>query len=112
MMNTIKVLAVATCLLGPTLSPGAVAQDNGAVDAGVRKLSIGNMTCRSLLQASGTQRDLLLALFHGYVAGKQGTPELDTVRMSFLTDAVVDHCIDNPDDRVLAAFAASAKAGG
>ena len=77
----------------------------------VRQLPITTLTCRQLLQANGADRDLLLALFHGYVAGKAGTATLDTVKMSFATDAVVDHCIEKPNDPLLAAFAAAGEDG-
>lgn len=76
-------------------------------DPAARSLSITSLSCRALLQAGGGDRDLLLALLHGYVAGKAGKGELDTVKMSFVTDSVVDHCIDKPKDPVLAAFAAA-----
>lgn len=82
-----------------------------AADAAVRELPINTTSCRQLLQASGQSRDLLLALFHGYVAGKNGVAKLDTVDMSFATDAVIDHCIDKPGDSLLAAFAAAGKDG-
>ena len=77
----------------------------------VRVLSITTMTCQQLLQAGGDDRNLLLALFHGYVAGKADKSSLDTVKMSFATDAVVDHCIDKPSDPLLAAFAAAGEDG-
>lgn len=77
----------------------------------VRTLSMTSTTCQQLLQAGGEDRNLLLALFHGYVAGKADKSTLDTVKMSFATDAVIDHCIEKPSDPLLAAFAAAGEDG-
>lgn len=93
------------------LSPIAFAAQSAdsPIDEQARSLPIATLTCRDLLQASGQKRDLLLALMHGYVAGKKGLQTMDTVEMSFVTDMVVDHCIEAPSDRLLAAFAATEK---
>ena len=106
MKNFMMLLALAI-----TASPSAVAAQSAevATDDQVRTLPIASLTCRDLLQASGQKRDLLLALMHGYVAGKKGLQKVDTVEMSFVTDMVVDHCIEAPSDRLLAAFAATEK---
>lgn len=81
----------------PTAEEAQAAED-------ARALPVTTLTCRSLLQASGDERDLLLAIFHGYVAGKRGDATMDTVKMAFATDDVVAHCIDKPDATVLDAF--------
>lgn len=106
MKNFMILLALAT-----TASPIASAQQRAEAPADdqARMLPIAALTCRDLLQASGQKRDLLLALVHGYVAGKKGQQSIDTVDMSFVTDMVVDHCIETPSDRLLAAFAATEK---
>lgn len=99
--------------LAITASPAAIAAQSteATADDQVRSLPIAALTCRDLLQASGQKRDLLLALMHGYVAGKKGLQSVDTVEMSFVTDMVVDHCIEAPSDRLLAAFAATETRG-
>jgi hypothetical protein len=102
---------LAALVLALLSSPIAAQDASPAPSDEVRALPITTMTCRQLLQASGSDRDLLLALFHGYVAGKAGKASLDTVQMSFATDAVVDHCIDKPGDPLLAAFAAAGNDG-
>lgn len=107
----IRSLTAALLLALVALPLAAQAPADAAPSAEVRELPISTMTCRQLLQASGDDRDLLLALFHGYVAGKAGKTSMDTVKMSFATDAVVDHCIDKPGDPVLAAFAAAGEDG-
>lgn len=107
----IRFLCVALPLVLIALPVAAQAPAEDAPSDEARSLPITTMTCRQLLQASGADRDLLLALYHGYVAGKAGAANLDTVKMSFATDAVVDHCIDKPGDPLLAAFAAAGEDG-
>lgn len=106
-MKNFMILAALTI----TASPAAIAAQSAETptDDQARTLPIAALTCRDLLQASGQKRDLLLALMHGYVAGKKGLQSVDTVDMSFATDKVVDHCIEAPSDRLLAAFAATGK---
>ncbi len=74
-----------------------------------RDLPVATLTCRELLQANGQERDLLLAMMHGYMAGKRGLQSVDTVEMSFVTDMVIDHCIQAPSDRLVHAFDATEK---
>lgn len=101
-----------TILLAVVGLPVAAQSTNEAAPSEeVRLLSISTMTCQELLQAGGEDRNLLLALFHGYVAGKADKSTLDTVKMSFATDAVIDHCIEKPSDPLLAAFAAAGEDG-
>lgn len=109
-MTSFRIAAV--LLLGLLALPEvrAESRDEPLDDPSVRTLSLSSLSCRALLQAGGADRDLLMALLHGYVAGKADKATLDTVSMSFVTDAVVDHCIDKPNDPVLAAFAAAGSA--
>jgi len=102
--------AFSALFLSLVLASAARGESAAELDADkAHALPVATLDCRTLLQAGGEERDLLLALFHGYVAGKAGAAEMDTVKMSFTTDRVIDHCIDNPDDSVLAAFAASSE---
>lgn len=106
----IVMMLVALAVTASPLAAGAQERAQATADnEAARTLPVATLTCRDLLQASGQQRDLLLALMHGYVAGKKGLQSVDTVDMSFATDRVVDHCIEAPSDRLLAAFAATEK---
>lgn len=68
-------------------------------------LDIEGMTCRYLLTAGGTERDLLLSFFHGYFAGKAGPDAVhDVDKMADRTDAVVEWCVDHPAATLVRAF--------
>jgi hypothetical protein len=108
-----KIRSIVLTLMCAAVGSAVVAQAPAAdpPSEAVRQLPITTMTCQQLLQAGGDDRNLLLALFHGYVAGKADKAALDTVKMSFATDAVIDHCIEKPSDPLLAAFAAAGEDG-
>jgi HdeA/HdeB family len=109
MLATIAILVAtgAACAQAQTPPAAAEAPVEARASEEARSLPVTTLTCRSLLQASGDERDLLLAVFHGYVAGKRGDPSMDTVKMSFQTDDIISYCIDKPDARVLDAFTAA-----
>ena len=60
--------------------------------------------CKDVMRLSGSEREVSLALVHGYRLGKMGTTEFDVEVLSDLTDRFVDYCLDNPQDNALAAF--------
>lgn len=66
-------------------------------------------TCKDVMRLSGQDRDVALALAHGYVLGKKGTTKYEIDRLAQITDNFVDHCLDNPKDNALAAFEKIAK---
>ncbi len=61
-------------------------------------------TCKDVMRLSGQDRDVALALAHGYVLGKKGTTRYEIDKLAAITDKFIDHCLDNPKDNALAAF--------
>ena len=66
-------------------------------------------TCKDVMRLSGQDRDVALALAHGYVLGRKGTTKFEIDRLALITDKFIDHCLDNPKDNALAAFEKIAK---
>jgi len=66
-------------------------------------------TCKDVMRLSGQDRDVALALAHGYVLGKKGTTKYEIDKLAQITDRFIDHCLDNPKDNALAAFEKIAK---
>ena len=73
----------------------------------VRDLA-GN-TCKDVMRLSGQDRDVALALAHGYVLGKKGTTKYEIDVLAGITDRFIDHCLDNPKANALDAFEKIAK---
>ena len=60
--------------------------------------------CKDVMRLSGSERENSLALVHGYRLGKMNTTQYEIETLSDLTDRFIDHCLDNPNDKALAAF--------
>jgi hypothetical protein len=69
-----------------------------------RNAGLDQLDCRTLLRISGDDRSYTLLYLHGFVSGKTGLLRLDVQTMSEVTDRVIDHCIDNPSDKLLPVF--------
>lgn len=78
------------------------AQGADSPEGDVRDLK--NFTCKDMMRLSGQDRDLALALAHGYVLGKKGTTQYSIEALGQITDKFLDHCLDNPKDNALASF--------
>ncbi|SDJ53723.1 HdeA/HdeB family chaperone [Aliiruegeria lutimaris] len=68
---------------------------------------VGEFTCRDLLMRGGEERDFVLVFMHGFMSGKMNEMTFDTEALTEATDAVVESCIGNPDQPLLAAFEAA-----
>ena len=66
-------------------------------------------TCKEVMRLSGQDRDVALALAHGYVLGRKNTTRYEIDALAQITDKFIDHCLDNPKENALAAFEKIAK---
>jgi hypothetical protein len=60
--------------------------------------------CKDVMRLSGGEREYALAFVHGYRLGKKGTTQYEIEALAAITDKFIDHCLDNPGDKALAAF--------
>jgi hypothetical protein len=74
---------------------------------GMRDLA--SNTCKDVMRLSGQDRDVALALAHGYVLGKKGTTKFEVDVLAGITDKFIDHCLDNPKANALESFEKIAK---
>jgi len=72
-------------------------------------IDIGKMTCKQLMSGSDMDREVGLAFFHGYLAGKKNRQTVDLPAASVLSDKVRDYCLSNPTSTVMDAFIKSEK---
>ena len=70
---------------------------------------LNDFLCKEVMRLSGSERENALALLHGYSLGKNNTTEYQIEALAAVTDNFIDHCLDNPDDKALAAFEKIAK---
>lgn len=70
---------------------------------------LNDFLCKDVMRLTGSERENALALLHGYSLGKNNTTEYQIEALAAVTDNFIDHCLDNPDDKALAAFEKIAK---
>jgi hypothetical protein len=72
--------------------------------AGQNARDLKSNTCKDMMRLSGVDRDVAMALAHGYVLGKKGTTKFEIDKLTQVSEKFFDHCLDNPKDNALAAF--------
>ena len=72
-------------------------------------LGINKMTCKQLMSGNDIEREVGIAFFHGYMAGKKDRQIIDLPAASVLSDKVRDYCLSNPTGTVMEAFKKSDK---
>ena len=77
--------------------------------SGENTIHIGKMTCKELMGGNDTDREVGIAFYHGYLAGKKGSQTIDLPTASALSDRVKDYCLSNPTSTVMDAFTKSVK---
>jgi len=98
-------LAFATLTALSLAGTGALAADPPSQNA----RDLKDNTCKDVMRLTGQDRDVALALAHGYVLGKKGTTKYEIDKLAQITDKFIDYCLDNPKENALAAFEKIAK---
>ena len=103
MWSTRLGLVIATSLAAAALA------GTSALAADQPKRDLKNNTCKDIMRLSGQDRDVALALAHGYVLGKKGTTQYEIDVLAGITDKFIDYCLDNPKANALESFEQVAK---
>ena len=94
------VIALATLSALSFAGPNALAADAPGQNA----RDLKNNSCKDVMRLSGQDRDVAVAMAHGYVLGKKGTTKFEIDNLTQITDKFFDYCLDHPNDNALAAF--------
>ncbi|WP_163337610.1 HdeA/HdeB family chaperone [Desulfopila sp. IMCC35008] len=73
------------------------------------KIDISELTCKELMRGNNNDREIGLAFYHGFLAGKKNDHTVDLHAAFLLTDRVKDYCISNPTATIMEAFTKSLK---
>ena len=68
------------------------------------KKDLGTFSCKQVMRLSGEDREVALALAHGYVLGKKGTTQYEIEALAQITDQFIDYCLDHPTENALQSF--------
>jgi hypothetical protein len=66
--------------------------------------SIGQYQCRDVMRDSGANRDVAIAFLHGFLLGKSGRTDFNLDDLHKQTDAFVERCLSNPDEKAVDAM--------
>jgi hypothetical protein len=94
-MKLEAVIAAAVVLLAGL--PPAAAQD-------AKDRTIEQYQCRDVMRDSGANRDVAIAFLHGFLLGKSGSSRFNLEDIQRQTDAFIDRCLDNPQEKAVDAM--------
>jgi len=99
MYKSHRVLAVAVtftmlCLGGSTAFAGELSESKDFKDN----------KCKDVMILSGEDREIAIALAHGYMLGKKNTTRYVPEVLGVATDNFMDYCLDHPADNALEVF--------
>ena len=93
---------VLVLMIGVALTVGPAWSEEGKLSENT--LDIGKLTCKELMGGSDIEREVGIAFFHGYMAGKKNRQAIDLPAASALSDKVRDFCLSNPTNTLMDAF--------
>ncbi len=103
-MNQLKWIVVSTAFLLTIPSVIVYGQNGTKQQEAASKINIETLPCRYLLKLRDKDKEATMVYFHGFVSGKNNQLTVDVVKLEDISDKVIDHCIDNPNDSLLKIF--------
>jgi hypothetical protein len=97
--NHSTLIAVALTAASLFVAPSAF-----AAEASAETDDLAEFTCKDVMRLSGDEREIAIALAHGYVLGKKGQTSYQTDTLAEITDAFIEYCLDNPTEKALKSF--------
>ncbi len=105
-MNQFKWIAVVSTAFVLSISSVSVSVygQNGPKQEDTSMIDAETLACRFLLKLNDSERQATLAYYQGFMSGKQNELMVDVEKLGEVSEKVIDHCIDNPDDSLLTIF--------
>jgi HdeA/HdeB family len=69
--------------------------------------AVEDYLCRDVMRDSGANRDVAIAFLHGFLLGKSGSSRFNPAVVKAQTDAFVERCLSNPDEKATEAMSAA-----
>ncbi|MGE3146805.1 MAG: HdeA/HdeB family chaperone [Pseudorhodoplanes sp.] len=73
---------------------------------GERNRNIDQYACKDVMRDSGANRDVAIAFLHGYLLGKSAGANFSLDKIQRETDAFIERCLDNPNEKAVDAMTA------
>jgi len=84
------------------LAGGWTVGPSRAEEAGDR--AVEQYRCKDVMRENGSNREIAIAFLHGFLIGKSGSSTFNVDALRKQTDAFMDHCLDNPNERAVDAM--------
>jgi hypothetical protein len=69
-----------------------------------RDRTVDQFQCRDIMRDSGADRDVAIAFLHGFLLGKSGLVQFNLDDLHKRTDAFIEHCLSNPNEKAVDAM--------
>ena len=102
-VNKIYRMILSTALVLGMTDIAVHAQDRPMQDD-TSTVELKTLACRRLLKLNDSEKEAAIMFLHGYISGKKSELTVDVPALSEVSDKVIDHCIDNPNDVLLSVF--------
>jgi hypothetical protein len=99
MSNAFRNLVTAAGTVALLMGGPAVAAEEPSAEK-----DLSSFQCKDVMRLSGSERENSLAFVHGYRLGKMNTTRYDIDALADLTERFIDFCLENPNEKALAAF--------
>jgi len=93
-----KVTAGSMLMLAVMGGGAALPQEKG-------ERSVDQYTCKDIMRDSGPSRDVAIAFIHAYLLGRANAKTFNVDALHKQTDAFIERCLDNPNEKALDAMA-------
>ena len=93
-----------TLLAVVTMTVLSLGLPNAFAEEPAKPNDLNSYRCKDIMRLSGEDREVALALVHGYRLGKKGTTQYQTEVLAEITDKFIDYCLDHPQEGALKSF--------
>jgi hypothetical protein len=102
MNKSYRIILSMAIFLGMTNIP--VQAQNRPMQDDNSMIELKSIACRRLLKLNDSEQEAAIMFFHGYMSGKKSELTVDVPALGEVSNKVIDHCIDNPNDFLFTVF--------
>ncbi len=104
-MNQFKwITVVSTAFLLSNFSVAVYGQNGSKQEDDSNIIKLETLDCRYLLKLHSEDKASTMVYFHGFMGGKNNELTVDVERLDGVSEKIIDHCIDSPNDSLLRVF--------
>jgi len=98
-------VTVSTRMLTMTVAIAGVFAAGSAPAQVQTERAIEQYSCKDVMRDPGPHREIAIAFLHGFMLGKSGESKFNIAALEKQTDAFIERCLDNPQEKAEDAMA-------